>query len=79
MAQDQVDSAKRKTLAVSQAAHMQSLAHGMLVWGTWPAAQMQSQASPFFYGWWRRRMGCPNAVSMKRLPKGSLAALAKVH
>ena len=33
MAQDQMDSAKRKALAVSQAAHMQSLARGMMVWG----------------------------------------------
>ena len=39
---------KEKKLAGSQAAHMQSLARGMKVGGTWPAAQLQSQASPFY-------------------------------
>ena len=40
---------KEKTLAGSQAAHMQSLAQKkMEVWGTWPAAQMQSSASAFY-------------------------------
>ena len=54
-----MDSAKRKkTLAGSQAAHMQSLAHGMKVGGTWPAAQLQSQASPFD-GWRAAAHGLP--------------------
>ena len=48
----------KKTLAGSQAAHMQSLARKMKVWGTWPAAQMQSWASPF-YGWRTTAHGLP--------------------
>ena len=48
MAQDRELCKEKKTLAGSQAAHMQSLARKMKVWGTWPAAQMQSWASSFY-------------------------------
>ena len=45
-----MDSAKkRKTLAVSQAAHMQSLAHGMLVWGTLAGCPIAVPGLPFLW------------------------------
>ena len=74
MAQDH-ELCKEKTLAGSQAAHMQSLAREMEVWGTWPAAQMQSLASPFYgvadNGAWAAQMqspwyGCLQAVLQHR-------------
>ena len=74
MAQDH-ELCKEKALAGSQAAHMQSLAHEMEVWGTWPAAQMQSSASPFLWvadnGAWAAQMqspccGCLKAVLQHR-------------
>jgi len=59
-----MDSVKRKQLAGSQAARMQSLAHKMQVWGTWPAAHMQSWASPFYgvanNGTWAAQMQSPH-------------------
>ena len=50
MAQDQMDSAKRKkTLAGSQAAHMQSLARRMQVWGTLAGGPNAVPGLPFLW------------------------------